>query len=233
MPLHPAVRCRHFAGGGGLGPAAEDGQPRDTAPAQHRGPHRLRRARGLVARRQANRVHVEELRGRLRDRPSLQADPAPHRPLPAPRVPARALPAQRRLLPDRCAHVHRHPHDAVPRPGDVGAESRRPHAAHRARSQDLGGRGHLAPRGEDRLVQYARPVPRSHPGGRVGDLHGGRRVEGRRARARQQEGGPACPRSRVHARGPGLPEGRHRAHLHLLPVTVRGRVRDRPRHRAR
>ena len=45
-------------------------------------------------------------------------------PAPSSGLPARAVPADRRLLPDRRAHLHRHPHHARPRPGDVAAARR-------------------------------------------------------------------------------------------------------------
>ena len=135
-------------------------QPRGQSPAAHNSPHRLRRARRLVARRQARRLHVEELRRRVRDRPRDADDSAPHRPLPPRRIPARPLPPQRRLLPHRRADLHRHPHHARPRSGDVDHEGRRAHAARRTRTQDQRGSRHLAQADADRLGQHARPVPR-------------------------------------------------------------------------
>ena len=80
----------------------------------------------------------------------------------ASRIPARAVPAERRLLPDRRAHLHRHQHHAVARPGDVdpegGLQTRRPRGA--ARSQDLRRRGDLQDGDEDRVVEHARAVSR-------------------------------------------------------------------------
>ena len=108
--------------------------------------------------------------------------------LPERRLPARAVPAERRLLPDRRAHLHRHPDDARSRPGDVGARRGRqgqPVALDHKISEGvaISRKTH-----EDRLVEHARPVSRPARRGRIGDLHGRHRRRGRPAEARQQEG---------------------------------------------
>ena len=45
--------------------------------------------------------------------------------------------------------------------------------------------------------------------------------------ADQQKGGASGQSAGVHARGAGLPQQRYRADLHVLPLTVRRRVRRR------
>ena len=126
-----AARARH-----------EAGQPRGAPAAAHPAAHRLRRARLVVARWQADRLHGQELRRRLRRRRRDEDDP-PADAGAVGRLPARAVPADRRLLPDRRPHLHRHPDDARSRPGDVAAARRR-RPADRARPQDLGRRRDLA-----------------------------------------------------------------------------------------
>ena len=69
--------------------------------------------------------------------------------------------------------------------------------------------------------------PDSSAEGRVRDLHGGHRLRGRPAEACEQEGSAARQGARVHAGSAGLPQERHRADLHLLPVAVRRRLRRR------
>ena len=202
------------------------GNPEEHLPPHIRQLTGVRRARLVVAGRQADRVHGQELRRRLRRRRGDEDDPAADAGAVG-RLPARAVPADRRLLPDRRPHLHRHPHHARSRSGDVAA-ARRGRAADRARPQDLGGRRHLAQDQPHRLVEHARPVSRPDPRGRVGALHGRHRRGGRPAEARQQGGAAPREAARVHARGAGLPLRRHRADLHLLPLALRRRLRPEP-----
>ena len=64
---------------------------------------------------------------------------------------------------------------------------------------------------ENRLVEHARPVPGPPRPGRVGHLHGRHRLRGRTAAADEQEGSHPREDARVHARGAGLSQERHRA----------------------
>ena len=121
-------RAGGSVGGAAGGAGHEERQPGAAASTQHHAAYRLWRARIVVARRTADRLHVQELRRRVRRRREHENDPAAH-PLPERRLPARAVSSQRRLLPHRRAHVHRHSNDPLARSGDVGAESRRHGAA--------------------------------------------------------------------------------------------------------
>ena len=89
------------------------------------------------------------------------ADEAAHRPLPPRRLPARALPAERRLPPHRRARLQGHPHDARPRRGVLDHEGGRAHRARRARPEDERRRRDLAQAHAHRVGEHARPVSRS------------------------------------------------------------------------
>ena len=173
----------------GASQGTRKGSPEDPLPAEHRPADAFRRACVVVARRQANCLHGKELRRRLRSRRRHKGHAAPDA-LRAPGISPRAVPAKRRLLPDRRAHLYRHPDDEAARPGDVdpegGCEARRAAAGHRP--QDLRGRRDLEAVDEDRVVEHTRSVSGHARARRVGHLHRGYRLRRRAAAAREQAG---------------------------------------------
>ena len=95
------------------------------------------------------------------DRSAHQADAIAHRPLPPCRVPARALPAQRRLPPHRRTRLQGHPHDARPGRGVLAHEGRRTYGACGARAASERRRRHLAHAHAHRLGEHHGQYPDS------------------------------------------------------------------------
>ena len=172
----------------------------------------------------------KKLRRRVRGRCRHEGD-SPSDPLSERRVPARAVPAQWRFPPDRRAHVYGYQDDARSRDQEMwileANGTRRPAGA--ARPQDLGRGRDFATHVEDRLVEHARPVPRSARRGRVGLYTADIVNDGGAPRLVNKKESNARESARVHARSAGLPQRRCRADLHLLPLAVCRRVRRRSR----
>ena len=211
--------------------AAAHGQPARSPAAERRGPHPLRRAGRLLPRQPARRLHGEELRRRVRDRPRDARDPLPHLQRAGRCVPARHAPAELGLPADRPGALRgRRPQPlarqraVVPGPeaGVTAGEARPPHER---------GRGRLEAIDEDRLLGRPRAGPRG-PGGPDAPRRRRPGSVGRDARAARRARRLHERRAGLQPRGPGLLRRRPQAHLLLLraggPLQ---RLDDRPRDR--
>ena len=143
--------------------ATAHGQPARPPAGERGGPHPLRRARRHLARQPARRLHGEELRRRVRDRPRDARDPLPHLQRPRRRLPARHAPAELGLPADRPRAVRGPRPQPLARQRAVVPEPEAGLAARQARPPDDRGRGRLEALHEDRLRRRPRAGRRPSP----------------------------------------------------------------------
>ena len=152
--------------------AAADGQPARPPAGERGGPDPLRRARRHLPRQPARRLHGEELRRRLRDRPRDPRDPLPDLQRPGRRLPARHAPAELGLPADRPGAFRGPGPQPRARQRAVVPEPEAGVAAREARPPHDRGRGRLEAIDEDRLL--GRPRAGRHDPGRSHAPRGGR-----------------------------------------------------------